>query len=70
MCGGGGGGGNLAEPDSYAGGEGLVTWYTQSCAAEMQCAAHACLSIFNGCAMTMHDYCRGVAVYAYGNAEN
>ena len=48
VCGGWGGGGrgNLAEPDPYTGGEGLVTCYTQSCAAEMQCMAHACLSFF------------------------
>ena len=44
------------EPDPYAGEEGLVTCYTQSCAAEIQCAAHACLWFFNGCAMITHDY--------------
>ena len=58
-----GGGGDFAEPDPYAGGEGLVTCYTQSCAAEMQCVAHACMSFFNGHAMTTHDYCRGVCLW-------
>ena len=61
--GGGGGRVNLAEPDPYTGGEGLVTCYTQSYAAEMQCMAHSYMlacHFFNGHAMTTHDYCRCV----------